>query len=1300
MGFHGKKVNIRQSGSTYNWYGVVGSINDRTYLCTPFLGIGSSVQGVNWYYNSKTGNTQPVNFGLYKDAGINRPQFSTPLATSNSVATATIRTNGANNLVYYPFTNGGVFCTAGNIYWVTTEMRGNEFAVGAGYVLDLLPTPVGIYTQQYGISYSDATMRDSVYSIATTGAFNLPGKYKTVSGTIATVGAYRYPIFPAWRNGRLWIGQGYRFRSTYSISDYGSGKNPLRVIFKYPGKKSITNVGTFISGKSTTPDSLKIRIVYNLAGATTYSSWQTLLHSSSSAPSDWRYSSYVFPPSDTAGPIAIEFAASAHGGSTNYWQLELHSAKSDKLTYCSSFARTLSGGVLSNFGDTLFTFDYTLSTAAQVTGYCREFSMSSPFPGTKIYLKKGSSIVSSAIADSAGYYSIPYSLDKLYLVYPKKYDFDFTPQFIWTTSAAGGLCNTAAAVASGITQNFVSSSESFWWGCTANSRGKAWAYRRKISFATPHPIIPKDYTVKVPIQTGYLKTINSTAFFNESVSGLEHQIVYADGKTHCVWIGQDFNFHGATYDWASNIWTQVPNVCTSYSDGIGETDTHISPSLVYCKYNKRIFVTVSNHDTGTIRLYRSREPNSLKCESTCFSLGGYDNTYIQMLSYNKYIYLLFRNIKGTDVQALSCRAIVRIDASGDNPTLYSYITFLYPKNPIIKYKNSESNTGAMAVSLYTGGCAIDNSGRLHMVTVFHDNYGQPDQYGRAISYMYSPTNSTGEAGNIWYNAQGHTTAILQNATSTGSYPAFFMDKRYTGPTANPFVIYSHTPGESMVVSPKAKYLYFSNVSGLFLHPTQTYRNSRGDILNRPCFSFISTDSAESIYSECKLYFAMFNSSLGAATLATATPYKMGGWVVHTVSHLANGQWQKGWKNRHVGTMAIDNSPTIHIYGFVKPTDLKWGGGELGEWYSDNESGYYNTWNFRRHTDKSSEGIGMISCKKDFSNDTIEMIYGRGKDIIYYVENKPYDRFRKDCEDLRVVYSNRTSTAYEINRVLNFANYASSEVYFKLVHTIPTNWTYDTAGNYYLYYGRVDTAQVLGGPNPDNASSDPTKVMLFYDGFENYNNTSAMPIVNSGWYKRGTGNATFTVYNSLAEHTNKLFSGDKMLKHVNTSTAKVYLCHTVVESTSCVIRFGRFPGAGRSFVGFIHSAAGRFQYVFSKRYGFIWQLRASTLGSGGDTGWVDIGYATVTYYTGENRTHEDVFYINKYGVSIYDLYGNFVDGNSAFGRTYSPMRNKMTLHTANMIIIGQDEASNSGQSSYIDHIRYYKVLATPISYQVL
>lgn len=659
-----------------------------------------------------------------------------------------------------------------------------------------------------------------------------------------------------------------------------------------------------------------------------------------------------------------------------------------------------------------------------------------PFYNSFVDFYRYGSLYKTTTVDGSGDYTATASAAATVTIKPRKYDWDFVPQYIQDDLNGN------------VTANFYASSESKWWHYdNATGKGNLFAFRQLITFPTPHPILTDEYTAKMPFQTGYMERIATAGYFNDSIQhSMGQGIVYVDGKTHIVHLSTASNVRGATKDHVTGNWTKywiAPKI-----SGVAH-DTHYYPNLI-ADNNKYIYFIQGSHGVHSLRLYKSTNPNDMSVFDAYETIPDTVNTYPRVRFTDDLIYIVYRGDTGGTA---TLNYVIR-----DNNGNY------YGPYVIAYYENADG--GINNKSIYICGFQADKDGTLHVAYNYFDAYGSSNR-GRAVGYAYSPKDIRGiaTAGMYWFNGAGHTCGVCTGYGYKNVDNCIrWMDDGFTQSTMgqtetrfNSFIMYSWDSTEAYTDAP---HYYHGNTEAMFMHPTETITNDVHTI-RRAHFTYHAFPNKTGyINNETQGFLSFYDSGDGAAFGSGV----MKGWVTHTITATVNnirGNGQLAWKGRNWGGIAIDNTPAIHVYGFIKPSlSTVWYGSELTEWVS-NDRGV--TWDTKYWTSKSSFGISAPSVKADFSNNSIEMVYGRGYDVMYFSQPfygaaKAYDRLRLDGEDIRIVYSSASSNAVEVPRIANFFNYDDTKLYFRLQHTLPSAEIYDSAyGNYYIYHGRNETA---------------------------------------------------------------------------------------------------------------------------------------------------------------------------------------------------------------------------------------------------
>ena len=741
--------------------------------------------------------------------------------------------------------------------------------------------------------------------------------------------------------------------------------------------------------------------------------------------------------------------------------------------------------------------DYTAPAAATITGYVREWSMSTAVPGVKVKYYYNGTYVASSYSNSVGLYqTTAFTHTGLAKVVPSKYQWEFTPTY-----------HTTFGITSNTARSFILGPDT-WWPNLAST----YAFRKAITVSTPHTTINKGSLLPVSIATGKQIAIGFNTMRDE---GADHSggnnIAYFDNKTHIVWKTLDGYIDGRTRNHLTDTWSSIYRLAPSRS----ATDAHYAGNIDI-DHDGYIHLVNSGHDDYCV-YYMCATANDLGSRLTHTAVMGVNGTYPRVRVDNENrLFTFYRSATGvvsnwqydyklipTDTAWIKNQRVVR-------STRYSYTDEFF-------------QTFYSIQSCYCGGVQIDKNNYIHLVVGIDDTYGTTNLW-RLLYYLYSPpswdaVNSTTRPGLYWYAVNGANVAILTNNTT--------QPMRDQSATADAAIVVKafnsiETPGT---------YSYITNSEGLALHPSLTYYNGKHTI-PRTYFTFSETVNY-SDFSPSKPFVAWYDSAS-----PRANSYK---WAIANLSTaiLTNGYAasSRAWKARHYGGIAIDREGDIYVYGFQKEGQYKdsaWWGGELQEWTSQNNG---TTWDWRLLTRRSSQGVPMVNLKKSMTNNLLELIYGRGNNVMYYSEDLQEGRFRDNGYDVSVVYTGGNSTNQQLDCVADYWNFSTSTIYVDSHTTIPTQWVYDTAGMHYIYYGKYATSVPL---------SNPKNIFGFYENFEGFNTGANITSRGTWRFNSGRGvltTALCTIVDSITDHTNKIWSGDRSLKYrvisSNYSTAYVY-----------------------------------------------------------------------------------------------------------------------------------------------------------------
>lgn len=219
---------------------------------------------------------------------------------------------------------------------------------------------------------------------------------------------------------------------------------------------------------------------------------------------------------------------------------------------------------------------------------------------------------------------------------------------------------------------------------------------------------------------------------------------------------------------------------------------------------------------------------------------------------------------------------------------------------------------------------------------------------------------------------------------------------------------------------------------------------------------------------------------------------------------------------------------------------------------------------------------------------------------------------------------------------------------------------------------------------DNASANPDDIMIFFDGFEQYDaNYELVNAANGGWRESG-GGSSFKVYNSFMNHTNKIYAGDKTCFH---SVGGMY--HTFPSTTDIAIRLGIWDENANKTptITLTHSVSGEDNFIIFGMNTTLedngYRFYSRTSGA-----WIE----TDSGNSMSNSMHEFIFYISSANGASFITEGGITQLSNA-GEINAGYQ-KMDLHTVNQIRI-----AGTGDF-FVDHIRIYKTFSTPDPFQVI
>lgn len=285
-------------------------------------------------------------------------------------------------------------------------------------------------------------------------------------------------------------------------------------------------------------------------------------------------------------------------------------------------------------------------------------------------------------------------------------------------------------------------------------RSLGYAFRKKITFNTDHPLIPAGYTAEVDVTTGTRKIIATDANYNEGIQFPGQQVIYHDGRTHVVYLTRINPTNGycdiavVSFDHLTETWGDPYTIASAFTS----FDTHYYPTC--CVDNSGyIHVFYGCHDST---MYHRRSTNPNESGSLPGDAGwGFANTPAGNPAYATYpcafvvpstgrIYVFFRNSFPTATQ--------RFAYSDNNGSTWST-----PKTYI-------SDSAAGAYRIYAHGFRFDPVyNRVHSGITFDVQPGGSYKYG--VWYIYSDFEESGDGFNTWKLVDGTTVGT----TTTSPY---------------------------------------------------------------------------------------------------------------------------------------------------------------------------------------------------------------------------------------------------------------------------------------------------------------------------------------------------------------------------------------------------------------------------------------------------------------------------------------------------------------------------------------------------
>lgn len=753
----------------------------------------------------------------------------------------------------------------------------------------------------------------------------------------------------------------------------------------------------------------------------------------------------------------------------------------------------------------------------QIEGQIKD-QLNRPAPGNKVTNTQNGEIVGSAFTNQSGNYSLYNFRKGSYKLTPSYNDWDYAPDY-----KSGTTFNISTA-------NFYQSSESKWWneGYGSTSAGRHFAFRNKIIFSTPHSVIPFGYVATVGFQTGFQKVIATDGWFNESIDG-HGQIDYSEGYTYFVFRTKAAKAKLVQYNRVTNEYLSTTFNTLSWTDMDAEyptnPDTHYVP-VVKVDNNGYIYVFISPHNQPTIRRYRSDLPHDIstwtRTSFTIDEIGGNPNwdprvTYLRprLNPLDKKIYVFFRGGIGYVNYNKSTQGFFVQTAIGS--TSFSMGKF---------YAVDYYSDNVKPRSIYSFGNQFDKNGYCYSLCNYVYGYGLDPalRWDYSLNFYYSPDMKN------WYNINGTKVGeSTNNAYSDNSVMCCTSDGQLWRVTTLGYSESTAVRGgnsESLSISP---YTWNNGTHNIYL----------------PFLALASTNNdVGGPVSLCSHYY---NTSLSK-------------WQHYNISKATGIMGVFG----HITSMVKPNGE-YNIFAIVSTSNYQMKnyenfGCDLVRFYCTALLPNSN-WRYQIIDSNNTYGNGNLCLKTPpFSNNEIELIYARGNDIIYHFDKSNYGYLRQDGNDLRIIYKGN-----EIPRYSDYFNNLDSKIYFKIQKTVTAGAIFDTAGNYYIYYGNQSTTQ--GGLS----SSNPKQIYSFFENFETYNNKyilddcpSWVKVVQAGSSTYGT----FKVFTHTVDGVNigantiwpswyNAYSGLKfcsMGDPSNATTSTVYLQTSIgAGSTDMVLR---------------------------------------------------------------------------------------------------------------------------------------------------
>lgn len=715
----------------------------------------------------------------------------------------------------------------------------------------------------------------------------------------------------------------------------------------------------------------------------------------------------------STGLYHLILTASGAAHNNNFWILSVNVLRPDTDTHSTtSFQRDSAK------------YSYSTDTAQNWTAENRAYEMplkfsargiigtTQPYEGSE-YIYAAVCAVSSTTgpwdythySDHSAYFQIPLLEENYTHLMMKKYDYNFSTVHAGVDASTSDNFDSDYSTAVNI--KATTGDPSFWWSTEddgdASSPGMAYAYREMVNFGTSHDAYPAGTVVDMEMETGYLKKIEGlkpgrTAF-------MYHNIVYYGNRTHIVYMDEQWNIRGMSYNHITESWYDTATfICTTPGQ-----DAHFTPAITVGNDGYLHMFYGCHNDS--IRYRKSSASNDLTNWSTVeVGLGGGNQATYPRPHCHPFtgdIYVFYRYYSGGN----SYFCFNRKYDSASPVFNEGWSTIFYA----VKWMKADSAPSASAdnKAIYPVGTKIDDDGNIHLAWTW--TYGYLDNW---------PTHDLG-IGYAFSTNQGYNWEDLKKGVRWKAY--------YTGgdPIEIPSAYYYNTV--DFVIRGSADPLngtrqWGANHDCMAVHPTE--ESTAG--LKRAFFVFGSQDTSDPLLDlrACVAKWDMDNSE----------------WVVSTVT-IGGSETSFFDGGSYGGGIVCDNEGTLYYHIGVAPAATRpWGNGPIV--YRLISTDNASSWNEQILTGYNDGNYG-IHMKKDFSNRQIEGVVG-GLEGLYYlrdIQEFPYNR--PDGEDVRVVYGGT-----EIDRTGSLWNSDSTIIKFKLQSYLATNLPYATSGNYYVYHGRA------------------------------------------------------------------------------------------------------------------------------------------------------------------------------------------------------------------------------------------------------